>query len=188
MSMSKNMIAKLPSGVMPEAISKIDLINGMAIPEDRVLFADGILKAFKESCGESFDEELRRLGMQSQPDFLRTIDAYIGMREQYPGIAFHDGFVSRTGTNVSDVALFLIDSIVKKNNISDRYDVMSEVCEALEQKYGSGPALEKHLGKLNMQTTDKILHAIDMYFIMRKLYPGMNFSRERMRKAWADVV
>lgn len=188
MSMSKRMIAKLPPGVKPEAISKIDLINGMDVPADRARFADTILTALKDSCGETFDGEMLRLGMQSRPDFLRAIDAYITLREQYPGIAFHDEFVTRTGTDVSDVALFLIDSIVTKSNIKDRYDVMSEICEVLERKYGDGPALEKGLRKLNMQTTDKILHAIDLYFIMRKLYPSMNFRRERIQKAWADVV
>lgn len=89
---------------------------------------------------------------------------------------------------VSDTALFLIDTVVTKTKVTGRYDIVSAVCEILEAKFGDGAKLEANLEKLNLQTTKDILHAVDLYFIMKKLYPDTVFGRDRMVKAWSKVI
>ena len=90
-------------------------------------------------------------------------------------------------TGISDITLFVIDNIVKKTHITNRYDVMSHVCEIMEHRFGDGDRLEQNLDRLNLKTTKDVLYAVDIYFIMKKLYPDTVFGRKRMYGAWASA-
>jgi len=182
------MLSELPDGVIPEAISEIDKINGMNIPEDCGAFAETIDKALRAKWGREAKRESQRLGLDTKEGLQHTVDAYITLRKEYPNIAFHNDYVTRSGTTVSDTALFLIDVAVREKKITDRFDIVSEVSNMLETRFGDTDKLEVNLEKLNMRTTKDILHAIDLYFIMRELYPDTVFGRERMRKAWKCAI
>lgn len=188
MSMTKSMLSELPETVIPEAISVIDKINGTNIPEDCDAFAETIDKALREKWGKEYRREAKRLGIDTQEGLRLTVDIYITLRKEYPNIAFHNDYVMRSGTTVSDTALFLIDVAVREKKITDRFDIVSEVSNMLEARFGDTDKLEVNLEKLNMRTTKDILHAIDLYFIMRELYPDTVFGRDRMRKAWKCAI
>lgn len=189
MSLTNAMMGELPKTVNPDAISMMDKLNGMEVPQSRESFAEEVYRALeKDFQGDALSKELQRLRLSTTEELLSSVDAYIALRKKYPGIAFHNEFMQRSGSEVTDTALFIIDNVVKKARITDRFDIMSEVCTVLENKFGCGDKLEANLNKMNLRTTEDILHAIDLYFVMCRLYPDTVFGRERMQKVWADAV
>lgn len=90
-------------------------------------------------------------------------------------------------SGISDIALFLVDNIVTKTKVTNRYNIMSHVCEILEYRFGDGEKLEQKLDQLNLATTKDVLHVIDIYFTMKKLYPDTVFGRKRMYGVWAPA-
>lgn len=189
MGLTKAMLKELPAQVVPEALAAIDKAVGGKVPDDREQFASTVAMAMSGLAdGAELQNMLSRYNMETPAGFNLTLDSYASLRARYPEVAFHDDFISRPNTEVTDTALFLVDSIVKKKKVTDRYDVMAEICAALENKFGCDDKLELNLEKLNLRSTKDILHAIDFYFVMCNLYPGTSFGRDRMRKVWAGVV
>lgn len=78
--------------------------------------------------------------------------------------------------NVTEGALRIIETIIKRENSHDRRFLLEKVCEELEAKY-VGESLEYHLSQMNINTTTDILHAIDIFFVMEKMFPDTTFLR-----------
>ena len=109
-------------------------------------------------------------------------------RSKYPSTKFADDQIRQGGSDVTDTALFVIDSVVQKYKITDRFDIMSAVCDAVRSKYGEGDRLELHLRRMHLLTTKDVLYAIDIYSTLKQLYPDIVFGRERVRESWADAI
>lgn len=65
---------------------------------------------------------------------------------------------------VTEGAISLISKVVKEQQLSDRMEILSAVCEVLENRWSSN-ALEARLAQMGLQTTSRILYAIDMYLV-----------------------
>ena len=65
---------------------------------------------------------------------------------------------------VTEGAISLIGSVVKERCLSDRMEILEAVCETLENRWTPN-ALEARLSQMGLQTTSKILYAIDMYLV-----------------------
>lgn len=59
-------------------------------------------------------------------------------------------------------ALRLVDSVARREHLTNRFDILDAVCNDLEKKFG-GEALEDVLQQMHMGTTTQILHVIDIY-------------------------
>ena len=189
MSFTNQMLRLIPPGVNPEAICLMDDI----MDHKPVLSREGLSAAVFERLedqfeGDALDKELERLHLVKMSDMYQTIDAYDTLCRKFPENRFAEERIRGGADDVTDTALFIIDSVVQKNRITDRYDIMSAVCDAVQNKYGGGDRLDTHLRRMHLTTTKDILYAIDIYFIMKKLYPDTAFGRERVRDAWKDAI
>lgn len=187
---TKQILAEIPHGIEPEAIVLMDEMNGMKIPTDTDVFAEEFKEFLQTRASEqTLDEKLKELKLETTEEMRATVDTYFMLRTKHPHMAFHNEFLPRVGSNVTDNTLFLIDNIVKKTRITDKYGIVDAVCKAIETKFGDNERrLNEGLSKMNLRTTNDILHAVDIYFIMRKLYPDAVFGRERAERFWADAV
>jgi len=189
MSLSTQMLRLLPPDVSPEAICLMDDIMGHrpAVSRERLSSAvfERLESQFKD---DALDKELNRLHLNQMSDMNKAIGAYNTLCRKFPNTRFAEYHIRNEANDVTDTALFIIDSVVRQNKITDRYDIMSAVCDAVQNKYGGGDRLDTHLQRMHLATTNDILYAIDIYFIMKKLYPGTVFGRERMRVAWKDAI
>ena len=79
--------------------------------------------------------------------------------------------------NVSDGAMRIVEEVVKRTNNRDRSFLLTAICEELETRF-VGESLEYHLSQMHISGTSDILHAIDLYFVMEKLFPGTSFARQ----------
>jgi len=186
-------VYQLPSGVLPEAIERIDKVAQETNCKDCESLATAVYKSLaSEHRDGSLEDAMQSLGIGTSAELLTAVNAYIALKEENPDISFYEApgeesFTSEDDSSeVSDIALFLIDNIVKKTKVTNRYDVMSHVCEILEHRFGDGEKLEQNLKKLHLKTTKQVLHAVDIYFIMKKLYPDTVFGRKRMYGVWAS--
>lgn len=189
MSKVASILGELPANVVPDAIVLMDKINGTYFPVHPETLVEEVHKVLaKTYSGSVLTEELRRLNLDTPEGMDLTVATYTALRKQHPKTRFCERFEASSGMEVTDTALFIIDNVVKKHKITDRFDIMSAVCDTLERKFGESERLENNLDKLNLRTTKDILHAIDIYFVMRRLYPETVYGRERMAQAWADVI
>lgn len=88
---------------------------------------------------------------------------------------------------LTDGAMRLIEDVVKEKELTDRMDILDAVCDVLEQKY-QGESFESHLNRMHMSTTNEILRAIDIYFIIRADFPAYNFHRSAAREQRQKVA
>lgn len=186
----------LAEDVLPQTIICIDKTARDHGLSDRTSLAMEFYKDLaKEYKGDALPARMRELGVETSEKMLAAIDAYARLKQEYPEAVFYivpeikesspRGRESQfSDSEVNDIVLFVIDNIVKKTKTTDRYDVMSHVCEIMEHRFGAGARLEYNLGKLNLKTTKDVLRAIDIYFIMKKLYPDTVFGRQRMHSVW----
>ena len=131
--------------------------------------------------------------IETKEKLLDVADRYLKWKADHPQQEYvckdcvdstkEDGSIA--ASSISDITLFVIDNIVKRTRITDRYDVMEHVCDVLEHRFGTGEKLEQNLEKLNLSTTKDVLNAIDIYFVMKQLYPDTVFGRKRMQNVWA---
>lgn len=155
-----------------------------------------------------FSPEMERLGIETGPRLLAAVDTYLCWREVNPGAVLYEPqpedlkdpeeepeaepaekrVSAFDVTEISDIALYLVDKIVEKTHLTNRYDVMSHVCNVLEYRFGDGEKLEQNLDRMNLATTKDVLHVIDIYFTMKKLYPDTVFGRKRMYGVWAPAL
>lgn len=56
----------------------------------------------------------------------------------------------------------LIKEAIKKTNSSNRFDILQYMTEKLEERFPGG-TLDYQLHRMNLETTGKILEAIDTY-------------------------
>lgn len=188
MSKVKSILGELPANVIPDAIALMDSINGTHFPICPETLAEEVYSVLaKRHPGSALNEELRRLNLDTTEGMRQAVDAYTALRKTYPKMSFC-GKSEMGSTEVTDTALFIIDSVVRKRHVTDRFDIVSAVCDVMEKKFGESERLERNLDKFNLRTTKDILHAIDIYFVMRKLYPDTVYGRERMVQTWADVI
>lgn len=189
MSLSNQMLRLIPPDVVPEAICLMDDIMGhMPVVSQEGLSAAVFERLESQFKGDALDKELARLHLTQMSDMKKAIYAYNILCSKFPNTRFSEERIRGESNDVTDTALFIIDSVVQKNKITDRYDIMSAVCNAVQNKYGAGDRLDVHLRRMHLKTTKDILYAIDIYFIMRKLYPDTAFGRERVREAWKDAI
>jgi len=178
----------LPEGGVPETFTRIDKVARSCNDMTREVLATELYKDLATEYKDgTFAEKMQSLQVETGEKMLAAVDAYIEWKAKYPDITLYKSQdpVSRgEDASINDVVLFLIDNIVKKTKVTDRYDVMSHVCEILECRFGNGAKLEYNLNKLNLRTTKDVLHAVDIYFIMKKLYPDTVFGRQRMHTVW----
>lgn len=183
--MNNDIQFNLPENVTSDAIVQIDIAN-----RGRDVFSkESLLQCTQEMIAMHYSSEvacgiLERLNLHSMEAASPALDAYISLRKKYPDIPFYS---AQTTEDVTDAALYIIDSVVSHTQSTDRLGILNEVCLALESKFGSGKKLDKTLKRIRMQTTDDILHAIDMYFVMRKMNPDEKFVNKRMQQLWSDA-
>lgn len=185
----------LPSGILPEVIVHIDKAAQETGKSDCDALATELYKSLAaKNKGDCLRTEMQRLNIDTPEKLLAAVDTYVSLKEAYPNTKFYDGADDEdmvvsdvAASGISDITLFVIDNIVKKTHITNRYDVMSHVCEIMEHRFGDGDRLEQNLDRLNLKTTKDVLYAVDIYFIMKKLYPDTVFGRKRMYGAWASA-
>ena len=185
----------LPSGVLPETIVQIDKVAQVAETTNCDDLATDLYKRLAAKYrGDRLYIEMQKLNIETPEKLLAAVDAYLSIKKIYPDTKFYNGaddgdmVVSDVAASgISDITLFVIDNIVKKTHITNRYDVMSHVCEIMEHRFGDGDRLEQTLDSLNLKTTKDVLRAVDIYCIMKKLYPDTVFGRKRMYGAWASA-
>lgn len=189
MSLLPEIKKELPQDVFPKAIDKIDRINGTKQPQSlEELSADVRQSLEQEFPGEALEKELNRLHMGTPEEFSAALRTYLALRRAHPDLAFHTDAAPRRTSDISDTVLFLIDYVMQEEGITDRYEALAEICSILEKKFGTSSRLESNLERLNLRTTKDVLHAIDMYLTMRRLYPNTIFGPDRLRKSWTDVL
>ena len=189
MSMTKQILQQIPPGVSPEAISLIDTVLNhrpmMNLEASSAAVFEYLENRFQD---DALDAELERLHLGQMSEMKAALAVYGALRSKYPRTKFADDQIRQGGSDVTDTALFVIDSVVQKYKITDRFDIMSAVCDAVRSKYGEGDRLELHLRRMHLLTTKDVLYAIDIYSTLKQLYPDIVFGRERVRESWADAI
>ena len=188
----------LPEEPEPETLSLIAKIAQGEPTDDRFDLAAAVYKALAREFRDDLPTEMERLGIGTRDELLFAVDYYLENREELdsnepceeddeeePAPKLERKEVSKS--SISDIALYVIDNVVRRTRVTDRYDVMAHVCDVMEKRFGTGEKLEQNLAKLNLATTNDVLQAIDLYFIMRQLYPDTVFGRKRMQSVWAPV-
>lgn len=189
MSMTSQMIQQLPPNVSPAAVCLIDTVLGHKPMMNREASASAVFEYLEARFqDDALDTKLEQLHLSKMSEMYAALDAYGALRSKYPSTKFADDRIRESGRDVTDTALFVIDSVVRKSKITDRFDIMSAVCDAVQKKYGTGDRMELHLRRMHLLTTKDILYAIDIYFTLRQLYPDTVFGRERVRESWADAI
>lgn len=181
------------SASLPEGINEklYELIEKAAHEEKWTNYNELATTIYKEAArtypSESTKDVLARLGINSGADLVDAISIYMDWRDENPGLGPCCQEKGDMSSGISDIALFLVDNIVTKTKVTNRYNIMSHVCEILEYRFGDGEKLEQKLDQLNLATTKDVLHVIDIYFTMKKLYPDTVFGRKRMYGVWAPA-
>lgn len=190
----------LPDEPVPEAMTLIAKVAQDGPTEDRFDLAAAVYKALAMEYREELPQEMERLGIGTRDELLYAVDMYLEDPESWkpqedcleeedeetedaPPLERQE--VSQSA--ISDITLYVIDNVVRRTRITDRYDVMAHVCDVMERRFGSGEKLEQNLAKLNLATTKDVLYAIDIYFTMKQLYPDTVFGRKRMKNVWAPI-
>lgn len=69
---------------------------------------------------------------------------------------------------VTEGAFSIIGTVIKERHLTNRIDILSAVCDDLEQRFPP-EKLEKSLSRMHMSTTDEILYIIDLYLMNQHL-------------------
>ena len=75
--------------------------------------------------------------------------------------------------NVTEGAMKIVGEVVKKANTHDRSILLERICDELEERY-PGESLEYHLSQMHISSTADIAYAIDMFFVMDKIFPAVS--------------
>ena len=76
-------------------------------------------------------------------------------------------------TRLTEGALALVGSVVNRTHITDPDELLPEVCDELERRFGCGDndaAMNYHLSQMNMRTTREVRRIIECYFISQKMF------------------
>lgn len=190
----------LPDEPVPEAMALIAKVAQDGHAEDRFDLATAVYKALAMEYRDELPKEMERLGIGTRDELLYAVDMYLedpeswkpqeGCQEEEDEETEDAPPLERQEVSqsaISDITLYVIDNVVRRTRITDRYDVMAHVCDVMERRFGSGEKLEQNLAKLNLATTKDVLYAIDIYFTMKQLYPDTVFGRKRMKNVWAPI-
>lgn len=202
--MSYGKVPNLPEGMTEKLLIVIDKAAQTSDWDSCSDLAASVYKEVATAGTEmEFDPKMEQLGIGTGARLLAAVDTYISWRDANPDVSLYEHPVAEEepkdeqgkkdtlafeGSEISDVALFLIDKIVEKTHLTSRYDVMSHVCDVLEYRFGDGERLEQNLDRMKLSTTKDVLHVIDIYFTMKKLYPDTVFGRKRMYGAWGPAL
>ena len=190
-----NSFEGLPDGISTETAMLCDEVTKKTGANDKITLATEVYKALaaKHRNGD-LPQAMASLGIGTREDLLCATESFLQWRAANPAeLELHDSedaMVEQadaeniSNSSISDITLFVIDNIVKRTKTTDRYDVMGYVCDVLEHRFGTGDKLEPNLKKLNLATTQDVLQAIDIYFVMKQLYPDTVFGRKRMQNVW----
>lgn len=200
-------VPNLPEGMTEKLLTVIDKAAQTSDWDSCSDLAASVYKEVATAGTEvEFDPKMEQLGIGTGAKLLAAVDTYISWRDANPDVILYEfpaveeerqepedkqdkkDALTFEGSEISDVALFLIDKIVEKTHLTSRYDVMSHVCDVLEYRFGNGERLEQNLDRMKLSTTKDVLHVIDIYFTMKKLYPDTVFGRKRMYGAWGPAL
>ena len=183
----------------PEAMALIAKVAQDTPTEDRFELATAVYKTLAMEHRENLSMEMNRLGIGTRDELLCAVDQYLENKDEWStpesceeeigdeDLASHLERNEISESSISDITLYVIDNIVRRTRVTDRYDVMAHVCDVMERRFGTGEKLEQNLTKLKLATTNDVLHAIDLYFTMKRLYPDTVFGRKRMQSVWAPI-
>lgn len=79
---------------------------------------------------------------------------------------------------ITDGAMRIVREVVLRTHTTDRFQLLSAICEDLEGRY-AGETFDYHVAQMNLKTTADILRAIDVYFIMKEFYPELDDSNDQ---------
>lgn len=65
---------------------------------------------------------------------------------------------------ISEGTMKLVSGVAHELGSTDRAEILSGVCEKLEKRWPS-KNMEQRLAQMGLQSTDKILYAIDVYLV-----------------------
>lgn len=82
------------------------------------------------------------------------------------------------GSNLTEGALALIESVYEKTHLEDPYELLPHVCDELMDRFADN-SLEYHLTQMHLQTTEDIVRTISCFFISKRLYPEKVYKSPR---------
>ena len=193
---SNTFLQHIPEQISPEIILEIGKVAHMVIPTNKLEFATALYKdlARRYRSRKEFHAALCKWGIETKEKMIVAIEAYIALRNDYPDMkfpplsCFQKEEVGQIQEEVNDLVLFLIDNIVQKTQRTNRYDIMADLCDILEEKFGDDAKLDQNLKRMNIYSTKDVLHAIDFYLTMRLLFPETIFGRNRMHQSWDSIL
>lgn len=171
------------------------------VPIDEIKLATEVYKALAAQHQDgSLKDVMMTLGVGTREGLLEAVRTFLLWRAENPELAqpqeedddedeepdarFREEL---SQSSINDTAMFVIDNVVKRSRLTNRYDVMERFCAILEHRFGTGDKLDENLEKMHLATTKDVLQAIDIYFVMKDLYPDTVFGRKRMQSVWAPV-
>lgn len=168
---------------------------------DELTLATEVYKALAAKYRDGgLAEAMSEMGVGTREELLQQVQMFISWRTEHPFSSKDEddlaceqpegNFPVReqiSQSSINDTTLFVIDNVVKRTRVTDRYDVMEHMCDVLEHRFGTGAKLEENLKKMHLATTKEVLTAIDIYFTMKTLYPDTVFGRKRMQTVWDPV-
>lgn len=80
------------------------------------------------------------------------------------------------GSNLTEGALALIESVYERTKLKDPYELLPHVCSELEDRFPDN-SMEYHLSQMHLQTTEDIVRTISCFFISKRLYPDKTYIR-----------
>lgn len=201
MNRKDNKVESIPEGVHPDIAGLCMSLANENQAGDEMTLATGLYKAlaakYREEC---LTDVMAEFGVGTREELLRAVHVFLEWwKENQPEVqpderledtASADKRSTRAEiahSSINDTTLFVIDNVVKRTRVTDRYDVMEHMCDVLERRFGSGTKLEENLAKMHLATTKDVLNAIDIYFVMKDLYPDTIFGRARMQAVWTPV-
>lgn len=87
---------------------------------------------------------------------------------------------SQVGSNLTEGALALVESVYQRTNIDDPQALLPHVCSELMERFPDN-SLEYHLSQMHLETTDAIVRTISCFFISKRLYPEKTYLTEKYK-------
>lgn len=82
--------------------------------------------------------------------------------------------VSPIGSNLTEGALALVESVYQRTNLNNPQDLLPHVCAELMDRFPD-KSLEYHLTQMHLETTEDIVRTISCFFISKRLYPEKSY-------------
>lgn len=171
------------------------------VPISEIKLATEVYKTLAaQHRDDSLEDAMLALGVGTREELLEAVRIFQAWRSENPELAQAQERTKKDDeepndqlqeelaqSSVNDTAMFVIDNVVRRSRLTNRYDVMERFCAVLEHRFGTGAKLDENLEKMHLATTKDVLQAIDIYFVMKDLYPDTVFGRKRMQSVWAPV-